>query len=102
MRAGRYVPSAPGCNTVLTVAEVIEDGGNCYNWAAVALAALHELNYPTRLSAFGDALDPSEHVVVAAWFAGAWRYLDAKGDQDGGDFLVRPSGFARETIYREP
>lgn len=100
MREGRYVPSPGACNTVQTVGETIEDGGNCYNWAAVALAALRVLNYPARLSAFGDARDPHEHVVVAAWYAGAWRYLDAKGNQAGSDFLVRPREFERETIYR--
>lgn len=96
-RSGRYVPGPRGCDQILDTSTVIEEGGDCDNWAAVVLAALRTLGYPSRLSAFGDALDPHEHVTAAAWFGGAWRYLDAKPDQGGSDFLVRPPG--RETVY---
>lgn len=99
-RAGRYVPAPGGCDSLLDVSTVIQSGGDCDNWAAVLLAALLRLNYgPVRLSSFGDATDPHRHVAVSVWWAGGWRYLDAKGDQRGAEFLARPRGFEQETVH---
>jgi hypothetical protein len=98
-RGSRYVPGPRGCDSILDVSTVIDQGGDCDNWAAVLLAAAAAMGYPARLHAFGTARDPHEHVAVAVFWAGAWRYLDAKGDQEGEEFLQRPRGFSQETVY---
>lgn len=102
-RQGLYKQARPyNCDPPQLVADTIQNGGDCDQWATVILAALIVMGYPGRLVTFGSDADPFEHVAVGAKAGGAWYFLDPKGDQGGLDFGAMDSNFPNFQVWDAP
>lgn len=100
-RAGRYRSSNPlHCDPYQHVADTITAGGDCDQWAAVVMAALHALGYEFGLYTFGAAQDEFQHVAPAAQIGLRWYLLDAKGDATGMDFDQADPTYPTRKLWR--
>ncbi len=94
LRRGKYAtPAGYNCDYPQSVAVTIAKGGDCDQWASVALAALYVLGYKARLVTFGDKQDRFQHVAVVALWDFKSYLLDAKGDQAGQAFNDWNNGY---------
>jgi len=86
LQTGLYVAETGSCDDMQSVATTLLRGGDCEDWAAVALAGLWALGVAGRVVGGGDSVDPYRHVWIEAWTDDGWRALDAKPHQDGYPF----------------
>lgn len=86
------------CDTVYVeypITTVLDEGGDCDQWAVLIAAALKRAGFKPVLFGFGSRAstpngDPWEHVAVGTKHAGVWVLLDAKGNAAGLPFNVWP------------
>lgn len=85
-QAGRYVDDPGPRDEIRPVAQTLREGGDCEDWAAVLLAALHQAGRPARIVTAGDARDNFLHIYVETLQDGRWQPMDPKGSQSGRAF----------------
>lgn len=109
VRTGRYVSEDGPKDEVRSVADTLQVGGDCDDWAAVLLGLAWNMGWPARLVTAGSELDPFEHVYVEIHDGRHWVPSDPKGSQRGLDFgrrsahdlvrrFVQVNGAVREVI----
>lgn len=90
VRTGRYVRIDGPRDCLIPVEQVLREGGDCDNWAAVQLVMAWESGIPVRLVTAGSTRDAYEHIYVEMFDSGRWVASNPKGSQQGMDYGQHP------------